>query len=349
MRAYICSPCAYKRTPSLTIYDLYARVCLQSVRRWEDALAVADSHGLPGALELRRSTRAALESGHEEARAGALAEADGELEHAVRLYLAGGAPGRAAALVLRAPPNALPVALVIATRDAVAAGGLLERAGALCERLGDASAAIAHYVSAHAFRPAVDLARRTDPGRVVSLESAWGSWLVGSGAPEEAVAHFIEAIDPGRAIDACILSGQAGRAAALLGECFPPGSDGAVPDAARPYWRRLAVAAAARGEAAAGEAERCVVRTRANAHLHTPRTDGARREFVPLCARVILSTRSLVPCPAYASVQRFTAYVQLFTACTPRGSIYICYATTATGAAQAVPGRRRRPGRHRAA
>ena len=53
-----------------------------------------------------------------------------------------------------------------------------EKAGEFYERMNILDQALDSYVRGHAFRKAVDLARRSFPSHVVHLEEEWGDWHV---------------------------------------------------------------------------------------------------------------------------------------------------------------------------
>ena len=90
------------------------------------------------------------------------------------------------------------------------------QAGGLLERLGDQSRALDAYMRGDAWRPAVELARRAFPARVVQLERSWADWLVSQKQVEAAIAHFIEAGAPIEAINAALAARQYHRAVQLV-------------------------------------------------------------------------------------------------------------------------------------
>ncbi len=108
----------------------------------------------------------------QEDRAGAARESAGDAQGAVELFLRAGRPGRALSVAISSPAvtRALPRELTERLASALAASGLFDKAGALLERLGDGGRALDAYVKGAAWRPAVDLARRSFPARVVELE-----------------------------------------------------------------------------------------------------------------------------------------------------------------------------------
>ena len=264
--------------------------CLQDLGRWEEAAAAADAAGEQeiartirqrAVVLLTSSSSPASDTGHSltgnEARAAALAEAAGDVPHAVRLFLSAGAPLRAASLVMKSFSESdqrhsaqrssggnsnsalqpLPAPLL---EDVVAALGKAElyaAAAPLLERLGRPADALAAYVYGRSFRSALDLARRCCPDKVVPLESAWAHWLCSDAQHEAAVAHFIETGNAQGAIGAAIAGRQFIRAAQLISDTYgfvagPPSSvsgsnnerSGAgISESGRRSWDALASAA----------------------------------------------------------------------------------------------------------
>ena len=265
--------------------SLYAEV-----GRGEDAVALAEAHGRMSEAEaLRRAHLAHLLNTEQEDRAGGAREAAGDAQGAIELYLRAGRPGRALAVAISsaAVTRTLPRELLERTISALAASGLFDKAGALLERLGEGGRALDAYVKGAAWRHAVDLARKSFPGKVVELERSWGEWLAGSGAVEAAINHFIEAGAHAAAIDAALQARQFAKAGTLIEDTM-----GSAPDAARPLWRRLAAAYASRGSLE--DAERAHLRAgdgRAAVEmlLAAGRFDAAGR-----CARGALSEADMV-------------------------------------------------------
>ena len=55
---------------------------------------------------------------------------------------------------------------------------MFEKAGEFFEMMGVLQKALESYVKGGAYKKAVDLARKTAPALVVTLEEKWGDWLV---------------------------------------------------------------------------------------------------------------------------------------------------------------------------
>ena len=53
-----------------------------------------------------------------------------------------------------------------------------EKAGDFYEKMSLLDRALDSYVMGHAFKKAVDLAKKSFPNHVVTLEEEWGDWLV---------------------------------------------------------------------------------------------------------------------------------------------------------------------------
>ncbi len=66
--------------------------------------------------------------------------------------------------------------------------------------------ALAAYRRGHAYRKAIDLARREFPASVIEIEEEWGDWLMGQKAMDAAINHFIgersarDAVPPSSAV-----------------------------------------------------------------------------------------------------------------------------------------------------
>lgn len=245
----------------------------QQLHRYDDAIAVAEAHGKPEAESMRHQYFQYLVDSGQEEKAGALKEQEGDSLGAISLYLRGGYPAKALTVALSKPVS-FPRDVLERIVTVLATAGMYEKAGSLLERLGDAPRALEAYTRGHAYRPAVDLARRSFPHRVVELEKSWGDWLVANKQTEAAINHFIEAGAHLDAINAALNARQYAKAAQLVADTLPD------PDAARPFWRRLAKVYADRG--ATEDAERYYVkagdgRAAVDLHLSAGRYDAAYR------------------------------------------------------------------------
>ena len=84
----------------------------------------------------------------------------------------------------------------------------------------------------HAFRKAVDLAKRSYSGQVVALEEEWGDWLVTQKQLDLAVDHFVQANNFNKAIKSALAARNWNRAVQLVSNKGP--------DVARPYYVEIA-------------------------------------------------------------------------------------------------------------
>ena len=142
-------------------------------------------------------------------------EKEKKYQEAINLYLEGGLPARAAHVVNHygvSPPQQLFEAIASALLKA----GMFEKAGDFFEKLQMNERAIDAYKKGHSFRRAVELSRKAFPGYVVSLEEAWGDYLVSQKQVDPAINHYIEANQHIKAIEASINSRQWTKAVQIV-------------------------------------------------------------------------------------------------------------------------------------
>jgi hypothetical protein len=89
----------------------------------------------------------------------------------------GGYPAKAMSLV-NARPTQFGQDVLEKISNALASAGMYDRAGSVLEQMGRPERAMEAFVRGHAYRNAVELARRHFPAQVVGLEQAWGDYLV---------------------------------------------------------------------------------------------------------------------------------------------------------------------------
>ena len=188
------------------------------------------------AEQLNREHLEWLKNTGQEETAGALLETRGDLFGAIRLFLKGGVPGRAAATVIRDAKNASSVTkpsvsadsrLVEEIVDQLKRASLHSKAGELFDALGRVDEALRFYVAGDAFAEAVDLTRRRfGPGLgrspstpVEELLERWGDFLMRKGGKanaKEASHRYVEAGNVAKAFDAALEAGEAEDATRIL-------------------------------------------------------------------------------------------------------------------------------------
>eukprot|EP00672_Neobodo_designis_P025471 CAMPEP_0174835280 /NCGR_PEP_ID=MMETSP1114-20130205/5324_1 /TAXON_ID=312471 /ORGANISM="Neobodo designis, Strain CCAP 1951/1" /LENGTH=1775 /DNA_ID=CAMNT_0016069225 /DNA_START=364 /DNA_END=5691 /DNA_ORIENTATION=+ len=207
-----------------------------SMHRYDESIAVATSRNHPRTEEIKNKYYDWLISTKQEERAGELRERDGRYQEAIKLYLKGGVPARAAHVVTQynEKPDSKQLEAIAA---ALFRANIYEQAGDFFERLKMEERAIDAYKRGHVYGRAVELARRAFPNFVVSLEEAWGDWLVDQKQVDQAINHYIEANQHGKAIEAAIESRQWAKAIAIIEKQNVGGSDD---DAVKGYYRQIA-------------------------------------------------------------------------------------------------------------
>lgn len=107
-----------------------------------------------------------------------------------------------------------------------------EKAGEFFERMNMLDRALDSYVRGHAFRKAVELARRSFPAHVVNLEEEWGDWLVSQKQLDLSIEHYVQAGIFNKAIEAAINARKWNRAVQLIAN--------QPPEISRPYYKQIA-------------------------------------------------------------------------------------------------------------
>lgn len=203
----------------------------QNISKFDAAIRVAEQNRHSGAITMRKEYFQYLLDTNQEEKAAALKEKEGEFTQAISLYIKGGMPARAADVILSndMSPN---VQILEMVATALVRSGLHDIAGDFFDRLQEAQKALDSYVRGHAFKKAVELARRSFPGKVVGLQEQWGDYLVSQKQIDMAINHYIEAKHNQKAIEAAMSARQHSRALQLL--------DAFDSDSSRPYYKQLA-------------------------------------------------------------------------------------------------------------
>jgi len=79
-----------------------------------------------------------------------------------------------------------------------------EKAGDFYEKMNVLDRALDSFVQGHAFRKAVELAKRAFPSHVVTLEEEWGDWLASQKQLDLSIEHFVQAGVFNKAIEAAL-------------------------------------------------------------------------------------------------------------------------------------------------
>ncbi|KFG28952.1 putative intraflagellar transport protein, partial [Toxoplasma gondii p89] len=194
-----------------------------------------------------------MESGQEE-KAGEAALRNGkDPELAVKCFMDGGLPFKAAGAIASNEQVSFSPTLLASVAAALSACKLHERAGDIFRRLGDTEKAVAAYRKGASFKKAVELSREFRPAAVAEIEEEWGDWLLERHEPEAATLHFVEAGCTRKAVQACLRAKQWKKAFHFLQELRTREGE----EAARPYLLDLAETFTAIGNLS--EAQCCFV------------------------------------------------------------------------------------------
>jgi len=203
----------------------------QELHKWDESIRLAEKKNHPDVKELKNSYIQWLLETNQESKAAEVKEREGDYISAIQLYLKGGLPAKAAAVVNNYNMSyEQDVLEKIAT--ALTNAGLHEKAGDFFEKMGMYDRALESFKKGHAFHKAVDIARKGFPQEVVKLEESWGDWLVEQKQVEAAINHFIEAGLFNKAIEASIIARQWNKAIQLL--------KNQPPEVSRPFYKQIA-------------------------------------------------------------------------------------------------------------
>lgn len=140
----------------------------QELHKWDETIKLAVRCKHPDAEELKKNYyNWLLETGQEE-KAAEIKEEEGDYTNAIKLYLKGGVPARAANVVYNSHVS-FPKDLLEKIASDLATSGLHEKAGELFEEMEMLQKALDCYVKGNAFKKAVDLAKSAEPKLVTSL------------------------------------------------------------------------------------------------------------------------------------------------------------------------------------
>lgn len=200
------------------------------LHRWDEAIAVAEAKGQSLDVDnMKRTYYEWLRDTKQEEKAAQVKERAGDFNSAIRLYLEGGLPARAAQV---AQTHGVDPQLQQTIAQALMKGGMHEKAGDFFEKLEMPQKALEAFRKGNAYRRAVELARRQAPAEVVSLEEEWGDWLTSQHQLDSAFNHYVEAGQYMKAVEAAIGARQWTRAMQTV--------DQLEPDVAQQYQKRIA-------------------------------------------------------------------------------------------------------------
>ena len=198
---------------------------------FNEAIEVAQRKNHPDAEMKKKKFYQYLVGSKQEEAAAKMKENEGDYVQAINLFLTAKMPGKAARVISDnniTQPNSLMESVAVALEDSE----MFEKAGDFYERMGNRQRALDSYLKGHAYRKAVELARKNFPGQVVQLEESWGDYLLSVGQLDMAINHFMEAHAQEKAINAALKARQWNKALSLAEQLDV--------DEARPYYAQLA-------------------------------------------------------------------------------------------------------------
>jgi intraflagellar transport protein 172 len=175
----------------------------QDVHKWDQSLLVAELKNHPELKILRQNYMQWLKDSGQEVEAGQIKEEERDYESAIKLYIKGGIPGRAAHVLMKHELFEQRE-LIEQVANALKKANMHEQAGELYGKIQKHELALQCFIKANAFHAIVELCRHVYPDKVVFYEEKWGDFLVSQRKMDASISHFIEAGKVEKAIDAAI-------------------------------------------------------------------------------------------------------------------------------------------------
>ena len=167
-----------------------AMAMYQELHRWDESIKIAEKYKHQDVAEFKENYFSWLLETSQEAKAAEVKEKEGDFHSAITLYLRGRLPAKAANVVLTYNVGIQQDQLE-KIANMLISSNMHEKAGDFFEKMSLLDRALDSFVMGHAFKKAVDLAKKSFQNHVVTLEEEWGDWLVSQRQLDQAVDHFI--------------------------------------------------------------------------------------------------------------------------------------------------------------
>lgn len=203
----------------------------QELHRWDESIKIAEKKNHQDVREFKENYFIWLLETNQEAKAAEVKEREGDYHAAIGLYLKGGLPAKAANVVssYNVP---IPQDQLEKISAQLISSGMHEKAGDFFEKMDILDRALDSYVNGHAYRKAVELAKRQFTTHVVHLEEEWGDWLMSQKQLDQAIDHYVQANIFNKAIEAALGARKWNKAVQLVSSQSP--------EVARPYYKTIA-------------------------------------------------------------------------------------------------------------
>jgi intraflagellar transport protein 172 len=192
-----------------------AMAMYQELHRWDESIKIAEKYKHQDVAEFKENYFSWLLETSQEAKAAEVKEKEGDFHSAITLYLRGRLPAKAANVVLTYNVGIQQDQLE-KIANMLISSNMHEKAGDFFEKMSLLDRALDSFVMGHAFKKAVDLAKKSFQNHVVTLEEEWGDWLVSQRQLDQAVDHFIQAGVFNKAIESALSARNWNRAVNLV-------------------------------------------------------------------------------------------------------------------------------------
>uniref|UniRef100_A0AC35U6D2 WD_REPEATS_REGION domain-containing protein n=1 Tax=Rhabditophanes sp. KR3021 TaxID=114890 RepID=A0AC35U6D2_9BILA len=202
-----------------------------SLHKWDTAMELARAMNYTKLELLRQSYYKNLTEMGQEQKIAEIKEMEGDYRAAIQLYLKANSSPKAARILLENGDLLNDEVLFNNVLNGLKKNNNYEKIGEMYEKQNLVEPAMNNYKEGKAFSRAVRLAKTNFPHEVVPLEIEWANYLVTEGKHSEAIGHFVEAGDNGKALDSAMAAKDWPRAIEIIKTLSP------TPETAEYYFR----------------------------------------------------------------------------------------------------------------
>lgn len=179
---------------------------LNELQKWDESVKIAEKYSHPSIKEIKNQYYTWLIENDQLDKAAVIKESEGDQNAAIKHYIQGGYPAKAANLVKSYGIQSFDSSILENIVKGLLHVGIYEKAGELLELMGHYKRSLESYQKGSCYAKAVELAKKNMPNMVEKLEEEWGDYLSSQKHNEAAIIHYMEANCKDKAIEAAILA-----------------------------------------------------------------------------------------------------------------------------------------------
>lgn len=189
---------------------------LNELQKWDESVRIAEKYGHPSINEIKNQYYNWLLENDQLDKAAEMKEKEGDYDLAIKHYITGGYPAKAANLVKTYDISRFDSNTLENIVKSLMQVGIFEKAGEILEQMGHYKRSLECYQKGNCYSKAVELAKKHMTNIVEKLEEEWGDYLSMQKHNEAAIIHYIEANAKDKAIEAAISARKWDKAVDLV-------------------------------------------------------------------------------------------------------------------------------------